>query len=309
MGSQRGRAGPSRVSPFSSEQAWDLLIEVCRQKNLDAGGARLLRFGENATFRLAGTGSSVVVRIARDLTRLPVAHRELCVSRWLAAAGVPAVQVDEGFASQPLVIDGHPVTFWQAVNEVPVRPGLADLAKLLRQVHALDRSPCRLPVFDPLATVWPRLRNGLDLPGSDLAFLWDRCLEVAEAVAALEPALPVGPIHGDAHTGNLLAGAGAALLNDFEVFSIGMREWDLVPAAVGQLRLGIPATDMDEFASVYGFDVRTWEGFAALRQARELGMITWLAQNVGESRQVADEVTLRLASLRDGDVDRVWTAF
>ena len=41
-----------------------------------------------------------------------------------------------------------------------------------------------------------------------------------------------------------------------------------------------------------------------LRAARELGMTTWLAQNIGESREIADEVGLRVASLREGDLER-----
>lgn len=190
-----------------------------------------------------------------------------------------------------------------------VRPGLLDLARLLRQLHELDGSPCPLPVFDPLATVWPSLRAGLDIPDADVAFLWDRCGQVAEAVANLEPALPVGPVHGDAHPGNLLGTAGAAMLSDFEAVAIGMREWDPGP---GRSRAGPPRhprADLDRFAAVYGFDVRSWDGFCVLRQARELGMTTWLAQNVAESRQIADEVALRLASLRDRDETRGWTAF
>jgi Ser/Thr protein kinase RdoA (MazF antagonist) len=311
MGDQAcgGSADDPSTPGFSSTRAGDLLAVACREVGLDPDGARLLRFGENASYRLAGDASSVVVRIARDRSRLPVARREVCVARWLAQAQVPAVRVDERFDDQPLLVDGHPVTLWRAVDYGPVRPGLADLAQLLRQLHELDGSPCRLPVFDPLSTVWPRLRAGLDIPDADMAFLWDRCGQVAEAVANLEPALPVGPVHGDAHTGNLLGAAGAALLSDFEVVAIGMREWDLIPAAVGQARLGIPAADLDEFATVYGFDVRGWDGYCVLRQARELGMTTWLAQNVAESEQIADEVTLRLASLRDGDQDRAWTAF
>ena len=303
-----GEAEPEQPL-FTSRRARQILDAACDHVDLDPSDAQLLRFGENASYRLARTNGTVVVRISRDLTRLPVARRELCVSRWLAESGVPTVRVDERFEGQPVVIEGHPVTLWQAIDYGPVRPGLADLAELLRRLHKLDSTPCRLPLFDPLSTVWPRLRAGLDISQADMAFLWDRCGEVAASLANLEPLRPVGPIHGDAHLGNLLGGAGAAALSDFEVFGIGMREWDLIPTAVGQARLGIPAVRLEEFATVYGFDVRTWEGYPVLRAARELGMTTWLAQNVAESRQIAEEVRLRLASLREGDLDRGWTAF
>jgi Ser/Thr protein kinase RdoA (MazF antagonist) len=44
--------------------------------------------------------------------------------------------------------------------------------------------------------------------------------------------LPWGAIHGDAHTGNLLAAPdGRAILCDLDSVAKGPREWDLVPAA------------------------------------------------------------------------------
>ena len=46
-----------------------------------------------------------------------------------------------------------------------------------------------------------------------------------------------------------------------------------------------PEEQYQEFAAVYGFDVRTWAGYPVLREIRELTMTTWIMQNVGESRR------------------------
>ncbi|GLW32997.1 hypothetical protein Areg01_59350 [Actinoplanes regularis] len=121
--------------------------------------------------------------------------------------------------------------------------------------------------------------------------------------------LPQGFIHGDAHTGNLLGGAGHAFLTDFEMTAVGPREWDLAPIAVSHCRMGLDETGYGRFVELYGFDVTKWAGFDVLRQVRELGMITWLAQNLGEGQVVVDEVALRIASIRNGDTSREWHAF
>ncbi len=103
-------------------------------------GAELLRLGENAIYRLAST--PVVVRIARSADRLPRMERELCVARWLAAAKVPAVRVvDE--SAHPLLVDGHPVSFWHAVTGGHPVPTHLVLARLLAAFHSLPDCPVR----------------------------------------------------------------------------------------------------------------------------------------------------------------------
>jgi aminoglycoside phosphotransferase (APT) family kinase protein len=297
-------------SSFSSESAYGLLKRASRGVGEVADGASMLRLGENAIFRLAGRSSSVVMRVTRDMTRFEIARRELCMSRWLNGAGnVPAVRVYEEVPDQPVVVDGHPITFWRYEEPEPDAPTVVDLARLLRGLHALAESPCELPTFQPLATVRRRLDGGLAINEADQKFLRTRCDAIEMQLSELEYALPPGPIHGDAHTGNLLGAAGRARLTDFEVSAVGPREWDLVPVAVGVERLGITTLQWDRFVAGYGFDVRTWHGYPLFREIRELGMTTWLAQNVAESGAIASEVALRVQSLRDGDLDRAWTAF
>lgn len=298
------------MPPFASKHAYAILERACQETGQVAPGAALLRIGENAIFRLTGGSSPIVVRVGRDAARLPIAKRELCFSRWLGGNGaVPVARVHEEIPDQPRMVDGHPVTFWRYVEPQPDRPTVVDLAGILRQLHAFRSSPCDLPPFDPLLNVRERLRRGLGLTDDDQDFLASRCEAVGAALPGLKFVLPPGPIHGDAHTGNLLGGRGAAVLTDFEVCAIGPREWDLVPVAVGRARLGISTGQWQDFVAAYGFDVCAWPGFPVLREARELGMTTWLAQNAAESEDIAREVALRIRSLRDGDHGRTWTAY
>ena len=129
---------PDAAAEFSSSAVLPVLQEACEQAGLSSDGAELLRLGENAIYRLAV--DPVVVRIARSADRLPRVERELCVARWLAAADVPAVRVIDEI-EQPLLVDGHPVSFWRAVTGGEPTPTHADLARLLAAFHALAGLP------------------------------------------------------------------------------------------------------------------------------------------------------------------------
>lgn len=235
-------------------------------------------------------------------------EKELCVARWLAAANVSAVRVLEGI-DQPLLVGGHPLSFWQAVTGGDPEPTQADLARLLAAFHSLPDCLCDLPTFDPFGPSASRLARASGVAAGDLKFLRALCADLAEQFRGLTFALPVGPIHGDAHTGNLLVDRGQVVLSDFESSAIGPREWDLLPTAIAVERYGLADDRYLEFAATYGFDVRRWPGYPVLRQIRELTMTTWIMQNIGESSEVADEFALRVGSLRDQDLGRPWNFF
>ncbi|GGP59790.1 hypothetical protein GCM10010278_41030 [Streptomyces melanogenes] len=60
---------------FTSAEAVRVMTAACRAAGLDDRGAELIRFGENALFRLASV--PVIVRVARGAEWLPKAHTEL----------------------------------------------------------------------------------------------------------------------------------------------------------------------------------------------------------------------------------------
>jgi len=291
---------------FTSSAVLPALRQACAYAGLNSDGAELLRLGENAIYQLAT--APVVVRIARSPDRLGRVERELCVARWLAASGVPAIRVYEP-ADQPLLVDGHPVSFWYTVTGGDPEPTLVDLARLLAAFHAADDCPCELVGFDPLKTTQSRLTTAAGVGQADRDFLRARCDDLNEQLTRLAFALPGGPIHGDAHTANLLTDRGRVVLLDFESSAIGPREWDLLPTAISVDRYGRTEEQYREFAGAYGFDVRSWAGYPVLREIRELTMTTWIMQNVGESPDVAAEFALRVASLRERDFGRAWHFF
>jgi len=295
------------VEEFSSSAVLPALREACERAGFAGGDAELLRVGENAIFQVQG--APVVVRIARSADRVPRVERELCVARWLADAGVPTIRVYEEVKEQPLLVKGRPVSFWHTVTGGEEEPTHVDLARLLAGFHGLGECPCELPGFDPLASVTARLEKADGVAKRDRDFLTRRCDEARGELRELKFALPTGPIHGDAHVNNLLVDRGRVVLSDYDAVAVGPREWDLLPTAIGVDRYGFPEENYRRFADTYGFDVRTWDGYPILRGVRELTMTTWIMQNVGESKAVADEFALRVASLREGDAQRAWHFF
>jgi Ser/Thr protein kinase RdoA (MazF antagonist) len=297
---------PDAAAGFSSTAVLPTLEEACAQAGLSSDGAELLRLGENAIYQLAA--DPVVVRIARSADRLPRVRRELCVARWLAASNVPAVRVIDEI-DQPILVHDRPVTFWHTVTGGDPVPDHVDLARLLAAFHMAPHCPCELANFDPLGPSYSRLANADTVAPDDRDFLQARCGELNEELRHLDFALPRGPIHGDAHTRNLLTDHGQVVLIDFESAAVGPREWDLLPTAIGVERYGRSERQYQEFADAYGFDVRTWPGYPVLREVRELTMTTWIMQNIGESPAVAAEFALRVGSLRERDFARAWHLF
>ncbi|MEU5581905.1 aminoglycoside phosphotransferase family protein [Streptomyces huasconensis] len=267
-------------------------------------GAELLALGENAVF---GVGE-LVVKVGRDAPGLlDRARRELGVARWLEQADVPAVRAAE---SEPRIVDGHPVTLWHRLPAA-VRPAEPrDLAALLRLVHELEPPSFSLPRRELLGGVerWLRLAGDAIDP-SDADYLRARRDGFASAAAALTPHLPPGPIHGDALPRNVLIGPDGPVLADLETFSFDLREHDLVVLALSRDRYGLAPEAYDGFVSVYGWDVREWEGCAVLRGARETASCAWVAQHAPANPKALAEFRRRVASLRDGDATVRWHPF
>ncbi|MFF2652214.1 phosphotransferase enzyme family protein [Streptomyces sp. NPDC058045] len=283
------------------------VLEAAPLPELPAGaaaGARLAALGENAVF----TTAELAVKISRaDAALLDRATRELRIARWLEAEEIPAVRAAR---AEPLVVDGHPVTVWHRLPEA-VRPAeAADLAGLLRRVHALPGPPFALGRRELLGGVerWLRLAGDAVDP-ADADYLRRRRDGFAEAAAALTPHLPPGPIHGDALPRNVHIGPGGPVLVDLETFASDLREHDLVVMALSRDRYGYPAEGYEAFVRTYGWDVREWEGCAVLRGARETASCAWVAQHAPANPRALTEFRRRVASLRAEDPTVRWYPF
>ncbi|MDQ0940008.1 phosphotransferase enzyme family protein [Streptomyces sp. V1I1] len=265
--------------------------------------ASLLALGENAVF-VAG---DVVVKVGRDAELLARAERELAVGAWLSEAGVPAVRPAEPKAR---LVEGHPVTVWHRLPAA-VRPAEpADLARLLRLIHALPSPSFALPRRELLGGVerWLRLAGDAIDP-ADAAYLRERRDGFAAAASALTPHLPPGPIHGDALPRNVHVGPDGPVLVDLETFSGDLREHDLVVMALSLDRYGLAPEAYESFTAEYGWDVREWEGCDVLRGARETASCAWVAQHAPANPKAREEFARRVASLRQDARGVRWYAF
>ena len=293
--------------PFTSADAANILELACSQAGISSDGAELIRMGENALFRLPQ--DRIVVRIGRGKDILRDAEKEVAVASWLSNAGLPAAEPTAH--NQPLIICGKPVTFWRLIENTGAEATLADLARVLRELHRLPVPPSlALPDFDIFDRVSTRIARASDMPGREREFLAARLEGLREEYRDLRFSLPRSAVHGDAHTDNLIVRSdGEIVLIDLERFAFGPPESDLAVTATERLVGWHSRVAYTQFCDVYGFDVMSWDGFPVIRAINELKMTTWLMQNVRESDRIAREVRNRLMSLRDMSTPRHWEPF
>jgi aminoglycoside phosphotransferase (APT) family kinase protein len=304
-----GMTSPDAWNRFSALSTMETLRTACARVGIASKDAELIRIGENALYRLSS--ERLVVRIARSLDLLPAIHKEVRVARWLASHDFPAVRLAED-VDQPLIVGDRALTFWRLIETDGRLPSVDDLARTLRSLHLVPPTAALdLPALNPFDRVQRRLEQADVLSDDDRGFLLARLQELAAQYDRLSFDLPSGPIHGDAHAGNLLVDRqGIAWLLDLEMFADGPREWDIsLTAAHYQGFHWIDREQYQRFAEIYGYDVTTWPGFPVLRAIRELTMTTWLMQNVREHSDIAAEFKTRLRDLRDDAAPRRWRPF
>jgi aminoglycoside phosphotransferase (APT) family kinase protein len=281
------------------------LEQACAPVGLDADGARLLRLGSNAVYRLQ---APIVARISRPGTDLDLVRRAVAVARWLESADYPAVRVID--VDQPLIVDGYAVTFWRAISDDGDQyASTPEIAAILARLHRLAApEDLHLPPLDPFANAAQRIDVSTWLTPDDRAFFTVTLARLQIAYADLEFVLPQGVIHGDASVGNvLLDRRGAPVLIDLDGFTIGPREWDLVLTAMYYDSFGWHTRqEYEDFALVYGYDIRAWSGYPVMREIREFVMVTWLIQKAAEDAQSAAEAAKRVTALRTGASRMDW---
>lgn len=286
----------------------EALTKACAVAGLDSGGARLLRLGSNAVYRLK---DPVVVRISRPGADFEHVRRTVAVARWLESAGYPAVRVVD--VDQPVIVGGYVVTFWRALSDDGDQyASTAEIAEVLARLHRLVApEELRLPPLEPFASAAGRIGASSWLGQDDRAFLTGMLATLRGAYGSLEFALPPGVIHGDASVGNVLRdSSGRPVVIDLDGFATGPREWDLALTAVYYDSFGWHTrAEYEEFARVYGFDIMRWAGYPVMRAVREFLMVTWIIQKAAESDRIAAEARKRIAALRTGASRRDWQPY
>jgi hypothetical protein len=287
-------SGRSRLTP---DRLQVVLADLCTACAFDGTDARLIKFTNSAVFDLPRAGVVVKIAGSRLVTeRIPKVVR---VARWLEAHDFPAVRLLPS-VDQPVYTHGHAATVWRRVASGGPAPNGGDLAGLICRFHGLPPPP-DLPAWDPMKGIRQRLAEADGVGADDLRYLASRCDDLDADLARLSPALDPGPIHGDVFLGNLIPHERGPVLCDFDSTSIGPREWDLTPDAVGSLRFDYDGDPHPAFVAGYGFDVTTWGGFPTLRQLRELQLVTSVLPVLRSNPPIRAQFEHRLTSLRAGD--------
>ncbi len=300
-----GDDGRDELNPL---RAGALLQKACATAGLDPDGARLLRVGSNAVYRLA---APVVARISRGGASVDQARRSVAVARWLKSVDYPAVRAVD--VDQPVIVDRHVVTFWDAVSDDGDQYAtVAEVAEVLVKLHALTApDSLHLPPLAPFENAAHRIEVSDWINPADHAFLTSKLADLRKRYAELEFVLPQGVIHGDASIGNVLRDRqGNPVVIDLDGFAIGPREWDVVLTAIYYDSFGWHTREEYEtFARIYGFDIMTWPGYPVLREIREFLMVTWAIQKAGENERIAAEVRKRISALRTGASRNDWQPY
>src|SRR4051812_8276435 len=206
----------------------------------------------------------------------PWMEREIAISRYLAEAGAPVV---------PPWQDGHvyeahglEVSLWQWFEPIP-RPVPAGIyGRMLKELHdAMDGYVGDLPVLvGPLTDVTSALQANAD----------PVLHEAAGRLLPLALTWPRRPLHGDAHTGNVLSTSSGPLWMDFEDVCSGPVEWDLASR-----------TTTASFVDAYPGELDRTR-LEHSRNLRSLQILAGILTDDIQDASLYDEITARLTNDR-----------
>jgi Ser/Thr protein kinase RdoA (MazF antagonist) len=285
---------------FTEERTREILKVACHSVGIEPTEPRLLRHQTNAVYLIEK--AAVVVKIARSDYAIDDIQRTVDLTRWLVAQQFPTVPLYN--VDQPAVVGGWPVTFWRYLPQhKPI--SASDIAGPLRKLHDLPKPPSTIvPTLPPLEGA-SAIRYSLDreslLSTAEHDFLLDRCATLESRLTELSYERPPCLLHGDPQHRNTLWCDEQAVLCDWESAVIGPAEWDLITIEIHCRRFGHPEETYQEFCRIYGRDIRHWDGYATLRDIRELRMIATNARKSAPGSRGADEVRRRVAQLRQGE--------
>jgi Ser/Thr protein kinase RdoA (MazF antagonist) len=293
---------------MSEAETLAILKQACEVADLSADGARLLRLGSNAVYRLT---VPVVARIARPEADNTPARRLIAVARWLESASYPAVRALP--LDQPVVLDGHAVTYWEAVSDNGDEYAtIGQVAEVIARLHKMTApEDLGLPALEPFRNAGQRIAESRWLTEDDRTWMTSELARLQAEYARLDFALPHGVIHGDANIGNVLCDEhGNPVVIDLDDFATGPREWDLIQTAIFYDRFGWHTREEYEtFTRIYGYDVLKWAGYPVLAEVREFIMVTWMILKADETDRTSTEARKRLNALRTGASRKDWDPF
>lgn len=288
----------------------EITRQVADAAGLDPRDPKLLKFTNNAVVRLPA--ARAVVRIAGSGTARGRLPGVIAAAEWLTAHEVPAVRLWPGL-DQPVQAAGHLATVWVEAPDTGPAATPADLAVILQAIHVVGGpAPAGIPAWAPASGLRTRLAEATGVDEATRSFLAAEIDAVETRLARLteiEPLIPPGVIHGDAHLGNLIPAPTGPVICDFDSTRVGPREWDLTPAAVGALRFDYGGGLHRDLAAAYGADVTTWPGFPTLRRLRELQLVTSVLPTLAVNPALRQQWRHRLDTYRARDDHARWTPY
>lgn len=215
----------NQPSPLTTADAVAASVACARAVGLSVDHPEVIAEGYSVRVHLhPAPVVSRVVTLGRELRGhpRPWLEREVAVGMFLSASPVDVVAPWD--APGPHVVDGRDVSLWRWVEHVPGTVSGTDFGTMLEELHAtLASYDADLP---PL--VGPLMDVAEALTRSD-----DRVLHrAAEELVPLARSWHRRPLHGDAHTGNVLMTPTGPRWTDFEDVCVGPIAWDLASMTV-----------------------------------------------------------------------------
>jgi Ser/Thr protein kinase RdoA (MazF antagonist) len=234
------------------DRAVEAAVEVARELGLRVEEPVVLRDVTNVLVHLAP--SPVVARVPMTFTRArgrEWVEKELEVAALLHEAGAPVACPVRRVPAGPHERDGFLVTLWELVEHN--REAELDAAAAgagLRRIHdtLADVDPAGLEHFARLDEI-ERVVEPLPFGGGELEAFRRGLGAARKVVEGLD--VPLQPIHGDAHHGNVMRTSSGPLWGDFENVCLGPRELDLTCNELRARATGREPAD-DEFLAGYG---------------------------------------------------------
>ena len=280
------------------KEAIEAAVAVGQDLGLRVEEPVVLRDLTNVLVHLAP--SPVVARVPLTFTRARGRgwiEKELELVAALHTAGMPVACPVRDLAPGPYESDGVFVTLWEYVeNDGDAELDAAAAGAALRRVHdaLAGADPTGLDHFARLDEIGPLVEQ-LSFAGGELEAFRRGVDSAWKVVDRLD--VPLQPIHGDAHFGNVLRTADGPLWGDFENVCLGPRELDLACNELRARAQGRTPAD-DEFLAGYGD--HDADLVAQLIPLHALFLAAWtfaLAERRPEVRPAAEE---RLRWVVDG---------
>ena len=219
------RNGEDLARSPSTADAVSASVACARALGLPADDPEVIAEGFSVRVRLRPAAVVTrVVTVGRALRPdpLPWLEREVAVAQFLAESGLPIVAPWED--PGPHVAEGLEVSLWHWVDHDSAEVSAADFGTMLGELHE---------VMAAFRGDLPTLVGPLTDISTALSVSSDPVLHrAADELIPAALSWPRRPLHGDAHTGNVLVTPSGPLWTDFEDVGLGPVEWDMASMTV-----------------------------------------------------------------------------